>query len=156
MHFFDFDLIRQPTPPDLTPQENKQLLVIYQEGEERQTFLNNILKAAGYHQPSEQLHLLPLQKQNTEMDLSKAIRLLNLQQVIIFGVQPATLGLHFQLANYVPVQVNHIWYLLADDLAIIQSEKAAGKPQKAGALWKAIKARFMRPDVWSAFRSPHL
>ncbi|MEL6355464.1 MAG: hypothetical protein AAFQ37_00880 [Bacteroidota bacterium] len=146
MPFFDFDLIRQPTAPALIARDSKKLLIVYQAGSERLTFLTNILKAAGYDQPSQQLHLLALNSNQDEIDLSATIRQLSLEQIIVFGIQPAALGLHFQLAKYVSVKVNHVWFLLADDLAIIQSEKAAGKPQKAGALWKAIKAKFLRSE----------
>ena len=144
MHFFDFDLINQPEANlgDISPTKEKKMLVFYRDGEERRSFLFSILKAAGYADPEATIHFIPVTDEQYAADLSALIRQLEVNRVMIFGLPPAELGLRLQLGNYVPVEVNNCWFLVADDLAVIRDEKEAGKPQKAGALWKAVKAHF--------------
>lgn len=144
MHFFDFELIQQPTAAfnDFSPDDEKKMLVFYRDGDERRAFLFAILNAAGYAEPERVIHLVPIAEEKLALDLSALVRFLQVNRVIIFGFPHAEMGLRLQLGNYVPVEVNECWYMIADDLAIIRDEKEAGKPQKAGALWKAIKGRF--------------
>lgn len=144
MHFFDFELINQPEAllDDLSPVKEKKMLVFYCDGEGRRSFLFSILKAAGYTNPEAVIHFIPVTEEKYATDLSSLVRQLEINRVMIFGLSPADLGLRLQLGNYVPVEVNNCWFMIADDLAVIRDEKAAGKSQKAGALWKAVKARF--------------
>jgi hypothetical protein len=144
MHFLDFELINQPeaTLDDLSPTAEKKMLVFYCDGAERRSFLFAILKAAGYSDPESNIHLVPISEEKCVLDLSSLLRRLEVNQVMIFGLSPKDLGLRLQLGPYVPVMVNNCWFMVADDLAVIRDEKEAGKPQKAGALWKAVKARF--------------
>ncbi len=145
MQYLDFELIRQPATDSLPFVSNakKSLLVAYIAGEEREQFLFNILRAAGYTNPKEELYLLPLGPGEESQDLSTICRQYQIDQVLIFGLNPKHLGLHLRLGNYVPVQVNQCAFMYGHDLAIIKAEKEDGKPQKAGALWQAIKSNFM-------------
>lgn len=147
-HFFDFDLIRQPEPLDIAEGQAlaAELVVLFLEGEERKDFLLNILKAAGYTNPKEEVLFLPLSEGNAAFDLSTLLLRQSKKPrgVLIFGLKASALGLHFNLGNYIPVEVNGVVYLLADDLLQIKNEKAAGNAQKAGALWRAVKATFAK------------
>lgn len=144
MHFFNFDLINQPDAAldEFSPSTEKKMLLFYRDGAERRSFLFAILKAAGYADPEKQMHLVPVTEAEYTTDLTSLVRHLSVNQVMIFGLPLAAFGLRLQLGHYVPVEVNNYWLLTADDLALIRDEKEAGKPQKAGALWKAVKARF--------------
>lgn len=145
MHFLDFDIIRQPATPELTASTkgSSDLLVVFVEGEERRTFLGSILKAAGFAAFEKEVSLLGVRDASTAMDLSTLLlRESKISRVMVFGIEPKQLGIHFQLAPYVPITVNGHAYLLCDDLATIMTEKAAGKPQKAAALWRAVKIAF--------------
>lgn len=124
----------------------RPLLVLYDPATENQEFLHSILKAAGYQSPETEAWLLAWPRQQS-LDLAALLRHLGTQQLMIFGLDLPPLGLHLQLAPYVPVQLAGNWYLLADGLAEIQAEKAAGKTAKAAALWKAIKSQFMYPQA---------
>lgn len=147
MHFFDFDIVRQPAVPKLEPAEEKQnLLIIFRDGEGKLEFLKSILKAAGYQHPEKELYLLPFSESDASLDLAGLLRHLKVSRAMVFGLSPEPLGYHLRLAPYVPIEINQRWILLADDLADIFSEKEAGKPQKAGALWQAVKAQFLHPS----------
>lgn len=147
MQFLDFDLIRQPAPPELTTltEGSSDLLVVFLEGDERLSFLGSILKAAGFADYEKEVNLLSVAEADTALDLSTLLlRKSNLSRIMIFGIHPKKLGLHFQLAHYVTIEVNHHTYLLGDDLHTIMKEKAAGQTQKAAALWRAVKTAFTR------------
>jgi len=145
MHYLDFNLVHCPNNPETpaVPQGGKKLLVIYRAGAEREQFLFGILRAAGYDDPKQQVGLLPLPDSVTELDGSNLIRTSGAAQLLLFGFEPAALGFHLQLGRYVPVAVNQLLLLVADDLALINAEKQAGNTQKAGALWKAVKGHFL-------------
>ncbi len=144
MHFFSFDLIRQPAAPSLLPLgAAANLLVLYLEGEGKRAFLFSILQAAGYQEPASSVYLYAVKEGSRAIDLTGLLRSLSVDRVLIFGLPLAALGWHLQLAPYVAVQVNQNWCLLADDLGLIEAEKNAGKPQKAAALWKGIKTQFL-------------
>lgn len=144
MHFFSFDLIRQPAAPPLLPlSAAANLLVLYSEGEGKRAFLFSILQAAGYKDPSASVYLYTVGAEARDLDLTGLLRSLSVNRVVVFGLPLSALGWHLQLAPYVPVEVNQTWCMLADDLGQIEAEKNAGKPQKAAALWKGIKAQFL-------------
>lgn len=148
MHFFDFDIIRQPILANEVASVNSseaELLVIYLGGEDRKQFLFNVLKAAGYTDPDVEVVLVALEP-DTPFDLSTLLlrQSKKTQKIMIFGLQPKVLGLHFNLGKYFPAEVNGYTFLLADDLLTIRDEKAAGSAQKAGALWKSVKAAYLK------------
>lgn len=150
MHFFNFDIIRQPVLANevasTVTNDAASLMVVYKGGEDRKAFLFNVLKAAGYTQAEKEVLLITLEGENTAFDLSALLlrQSKKIKKIILFGTEPTQLGLHFNVGTYVPVSVNGYTFLLAHDLILIRDEKAAGKPQKAAALWQSIKAAFMK------------
>lgn len=152
MHYLDFDLIKQPDASEEAVHiGSSDLLVIYLDGEGRKAFLDSILKAAGFDAINEQVSTIRPKAANQDLDLSILLSRLGadaalsdakIKRIMVFGVPPKKLGLHFQISNYAPVVVNGKTYLLADDLETIKAEKEAGNTQKAGALWRAVKAAF--------------
>lgn len=144
MHFLDFSLIRQPEAPALLPiAQPANLLVLFAEGEGKRAFLFNILQAAGYQDPASTVYLQAVAAEDVSLDAIGLLRALAVNRMLIFGLPLPALGLHLHMAAYVPVEVNQNWWMLADDLGLIEAEKNAGKPQKAAALWKGIKAQFL-------------
>ena len=120
----------------------RPLLVLYDQATAAPDFLESILTAAGYQQADQEAWLLGW-SQGAPLDLAALMRHLGSEQLIIFGLDLAPLGLHLQLAPYVPVQLAGVWCMRADGLANIQAEKATGRTAKAAALWKGIKSQFL-------------
>ena len=125
----------------LGPARDLPLLVLYHGELERRAFLLRILSAAGYPEPGTQLHLLEWSP-TTPLDLAGLLRACGARQVILFGYEPAPLGLHFSVSQYFPVEVAGVRYLLADSLEFIETTKAAGDNRAAGALWKGVQDGF--------------
>lgn len=153
MHFYDFDIIRQPslsTSEEGSLNDKKSdeatLMVLLLAGDDRQAFLFNVLKAAGYTAPEKEVVFVELASTHTALDLATLLlrQSKKLKKVMIFGLSPKQLGLHFNVGLYVPVEVNNYTFLLADDLSVIRDEKSTGNTKKAGALWNSVKAAFMK------------
>ena len=146
-----FNLIGQPEVgpalEKLGPARELELLVVYHGELSRRTFLRRILAAAGYDAPGEQLHLLewPVER---DLDLTGLIRALGVTKVMLFGYELAGLGLHFEVANYFPLEVGGVTYLIADSLEYIEDAKAGGDNRAAGALWNGMKDRFCAVDAF--------
>ena len=144
-----FQLIGQPdydaALQKLGPARDLDLLVLYHGELSRRSFLGRILGAAGYRDPGTELHLLEWSAAE-DLDLRGLIRQLGVSKVILFGYPVDRLGLHFSVANYFPVTVGEITYLLADSLEFIEQQKTAGDNRPAAALWNAIKDSFLQPS----------
>ena len=127
----------------LSPDRDRELLVVYYGELARRAFLGRILGAAGYRQPGEDLHLLEWPVTD-DLDLSGLLRNLRARKVILFGYPPEQLGLHFRVANYFPLTVAGVTYLFADSLEHIERTKDEGDNRAAGALWKAIQQAYCK------------
>jgi hypothetical protein len=147
--FPDIDLIGQPNYDDalrqLSPNavEGVDMLVIYDSDIE---FLNKVLGAAGFDEPKLQLQLLEWTAASGPLDLTGLIRHLNIKRVLLFGQDRKALGLHFEVADYFPVQVAGVTYMKNPSAAEIATAKANGNNGPAGALWRGVKGRFMREE----------
>ena len=128
----------------LSPDRNRDLLVLYHGELARRAFLGRILGAAGYRQPGEDLHLLEWPVTD-DLDLAGLVRNLRARKVILFGYAAERLGLHFRVANYFPLTVAGVNYLFADSLEHIERTKEEGDNRAAGALWKAIQQAYCKP-----------
>ena len=127
----------------LSPDRDRELLVMYHGELARRAFLGRILAAAGYRQPGEDLHLLEWPVTD-DLDLAGLLRNLRTRKVILFGYPPEQLGLHFHVANYFPLTVAGVTYLFADSLEHIERTKEEGDNRAAGALWKAIQQAYCK------------
>lgn len=140
-----FTLIDQPTYDEalklLSPARDRKLLVLYHGELARREFLSRILAAAGYDEPGTQLHLLEWPADGA-LDLMGLIRGLEASRVVLFGYELPQLGMHFEVANYLPIRVAGVDFLVADSLAYIEDAKNGGDNRPAGALWNAIKDDF--------------
>ena len=68
----------------------------------------------------------------------------DIKYVLLFGYPPQNLGLNFTLPLYTPVRLNNIIFLAADPIEQIYEERQKGGKQMAGALWKNLKAIFLK------------
>lgn len=145
--FPSFTLIGQPdiagTDLQLTERTDLDLLVVY---DAELPFLERVLAAAGYDEPAHQLHLLRWTPADGDLDLARIVRKFGVKQVMIFGQPPKSLGLHFVVSPFFPVEVAGVTYLIAPSAKSIADAKAAGNNAAAGNLWRAIKAAFLRPN----------
>lgn len=127
----------------LGPARDLPLLVLYHGELARRAFLERVLNAAGYDAPGTQLHLLEWPPAGP-LDLAALVRELGVSQVLLFGYEPAALGLHFRVQQYFPLPVGGVRYLLADSLEFIEDSKERGDTAAAGALWNAVREGFLR------------
>ncbi len=145
--FPDIDLIGQPNYDDalrqLSPNavEGVDMLIVYDTDFE---FLARVLGAAGFDEPKLQLQLLEWKPTSGSLDLIGLVRHLNIKRVLLFGQDLKTLGLHFEVANYFPVQVAGVTYMKSPSAGEIATAKAKGDNGPAGALWRGVKGGFMR------------
>ncbi len=129
-------LERLPTPPSPTA----RLLVVY---DAERPFVERILAAAGYTDLPTQAHLLEWRAEDGGLDLAAMHHHLGVKRVMLFGQPLPALGLHFQVANYFPLEVAGVHFLVAESAAAISRAREAGNNGPAAALWQAIKASFM-------------
>ncbi|MEM9930470.1 MAG: hypothetical protein AAF840_11670 [Bacteroidota bacterium] len=145
--FPDIELIGQPGFAEalrhLAPKAVAEvdMLVIYDTNFE---FLARVLNAAGFEDPQVELHLLPWTEEQGGVDLAALLRHLQVNRVILFGQDLSALGLHFQIADYFPVSIAGVTYLKVPSVDFIATAKAKGDNGPAGALWRAVKAGFMK------------
>lgn len=141
----NFDLIAAPRYaaarqqlPD--PPAESALLVLYDEGYD---FLAKVLTAAGYRDLPDGVHLVVWSAAEEGLDLLALARELNAHRLLLFGQDPARLGLHLQLANFFPVTVAGRRLMLCPSLPQIAAAKAAGDNGPAAALWRGLQNGFL-------------
>lgn len=151
--FIDFQLVDLPELKDSLaylserkvnledPDTGRQLLILYEQGGDTD-FLKGVLNACGYEDPENQAWLVPWPI-DRRLDLTTLQSHLGSDMVLLFGQSMVSLGLHLNLATYTPLSLGETTYLKADALNTIRDEKLEGKPQKAAALWQALKTRFL-------------
>lgn len=146
--FLDFELFaspdRQLKASDLIGQGGREIFIAYEVDsaeKERLNYLKKILGAAkiDLEQDTRSLAVQPgesVQLDSAAFDAFPAY-------ILLFGVKPKQLSLNFQLSAYQPVVYRETTFLWVDSLGTIQEERQAGKNQKAGALWLALKQIFL-------------
>lgn len=143
--FPSFPLIAQPDDAgvdlQLSDRTDLDLLVIY---DAELPFLERVLGAAGYDAPAHQLHLLRWTAEDGGLHLAGIIRRRRVKKVLLFGQDPAGLGLHFVVAPYFPVTVAGVAYMLCPSVQTIADAKANGDNGPAGNLWRGVKAAFLK------------
>lgn len=60
------------------------------------------------------------------------------EQVLVFGVAPAQLGLHIETAYYRPLSFYGVTWLFADALSVLEPDK-----DRKSRLWAALKQMFL-------------
>ncbi|MBX2877045.1 MAG: hypothetical protein KTR30_33305 [Saprospiraceae bacterium] len=146
--FLDFELFASPDkqlqPSDLSGKGSRGIFIAYEADtaeKERLDYLKKILAAAKIDLDQD-VNALALDAE-TSIQLNRSAFATAPQYILLFGVKPKQLSLNFQLPTYSPVSYQGTTYLCVDSLATIQEERMAGKNQKAGALWLALKQIFL-------------
>ena len=145
--FPNIDLIGQPDyaealrqlPPNAVA--GVETLIVY---DDDLAFLSRVLNAAGYDDPALQLHLMHWSSDQGDVDLAGLVRHLKIKKVMLFGQSLKGFGLHFKVVDYFPVEVSGCTYLVCPSVETIATAKTKGDNGPAGALWRAVKAQFMK------------
>lgn len=147
--YIDFDIYRVPeggtAPTNWSGAGKSGILVIStasDEAEADQAFLESILKAAKLSPLDEQVFSLNCAPEE-RLPLAQICQLHQVHTVLIFGHPLPLLGVRAQLPGYTFLRLGELSLLRAHSLKIIRSEREQNKNEKAGALWKALKAKFL-------------
>jgi len=119
----------------------KQLLVLYKKEEKPELLkelLSKILKAAQFD-IEQDVRLVELSSDELFSFTALQSKEVN-KQVIILGLTPSQLGLHFTFEKYIPLHHINCDFLVADSLAMINENR-----QLKAQLWNALKVLFAIP-----------
>ena len=112
------------------------LILMNSKDKEQLDFLGKILKAVQYDITQDVLLIsLP---QETQIDLTKMMRDVDISRVILFGIPLKDIGIHHNLPNYRPVTINSKTFLLAEKLGQISNNQLKKKD-----LWNALQKVFL-------------
>lgn len=99
-------------------------------------FLAKVLLAANLNMAQDTL--LAEIPSNTNVLIAPDLKERQPKQVLVFGLQPAQLGLWFEPPLYQPLSFYGSTWLFADKIAVLEPDKA-----KKAQLWSAIKQIFL-------------
>lgn len=136
--------VEQPVKPVIPqaqfPVLNHKVLILVDEPKQQEMlvsealFLDNVLKAVGHSsENSDILNFSFLSGPDARSVLSEK----RINYFITFGVPLIKLHLDLLLPPYTPKQVEGIWFLLTDPLAVIEADRDLKKK-----LWTALKQMF--------------
>jgi hypothetical protein len=132
--------VKPAVPQAQFPQLNHKVLILIDEPKKKEMlvsealFLDNILKAVG--QSSENSDILNFSFLSGP-DARSVLAEKRINYFITFGVPLIKLRLDLLLPPYTPKQVEGIWFLLTDPLAVIEADVVLKKK-----LWAALKQMF--------------
>lgn len=117
-----------------------------QQGNEELTdFLGKILSAVKLNLVEDTLLLKLTRREN--ISFSDLSRHHSIRQVLLFGIEPRQLGLHFSLPLNVPMSFGGRFFLYTYPLALLFEERTADSRPKAASLWKNLKQLFIDPET---------
>ena len=148
-NYLSFDLVGFPTgkinADKWSGNGTQGILIVVSETEllaKDQEFLENVLAAAKLTPIAEKVILLHCQPEES-VDLSSFCRQHDLHTVFIFGHALPLLGIRAQLSWYEFTRLGELSLLRAHALSNIRQDRQQQKNEKAGALWKALKAKYL-------------
>lgn len=147
-NFFDFDILDVPENNNqagrLSGDNAKEILIVFQnmqDNEELLPFLEKILAAVQLNAQKDTLVLeITTQEKFSFLDLRQRLAF---QHFIAFGIEPQTMGIHYENTLYQPVRYDNCTFLFADDLQKIFEERQQGGKRMSGELWKVLKSLFL-------------
>ena len=110
--------------------------------EEDEVFLQNILQAVKIGPLADQVFLASCTATKT-LPLAQLAREHQIESILLFGSNPKWAGIQAQLPYYSFTRLGDLSLLRAHSLGQIRQERAANKNENAGALWNALKAKFL-------------
>jgi hypothetical protein len=146
--FFDFHLF--PVPESVLPKNTvkgageEEVWIWYEAGKaeqsEMESFLTNVFGAAKIDLAQHTRYTCLTKDESISFSQIKGAD--SARFVFLFGVDAKRIGLHFDLQPYHPVKFGEATYVLADPITEIFEERQAGKKEKSGRLWHALKSCF--------------
>jgi hypothetical protein len=107
-----------------------------------QAFLESVLAAVKLT-PLDAKTLLLVVAPDDRLDLTSFCRHQAIHTVLIFGHQLPLLGIRAELPWYVFTRLGDLSLLRVHALSTIREEREKNQNEKAGALWKALKSKFL-------------
>lgn len=108
--------------------------------EELEDLLGKILSAAGLNLKEDILLLRLTRREN--ISFSNLGRAWPVRHVLLFGIEPKQLGLHFSLPLHQAAELDGIVFLRSHALSEIAEERQSKGRPKAAALWKSLRQLF--------------
>lgn len=146
--FFDFPLFpashELPAPKFCSGENQKNILIILKwesAADELKPFLSKVLTSVKLDIDKDVLIVDKTPENN--IGFNALLKEYTFRHILIFGILPQDLGLHFKLSTYEALSHRGQVYLLADALSEIYEERQSGGKQKAGALWNCLKSIFV-------------
>lgn len=146
--FFDFPLFpasdELPAPEFCSGENQKNILIILKWEsaiDELKPFLSKVLTAVKLDIEKDVFIINKTPENN--IGFNALLKEYTFRHIIIFGILPHELGLHFKLSTYEALSHRDQVYLLADALVDIYAERQSGGKEKAGALWNSLKSIFV-------------
>jgi hypothetical protein len=148
--FLNFDLFPYPSASEceqhLSGTGKRGILLVLSAATAKEEvnleFLDSILKAAQLSPAATNTYRLDLSPGDT-FALAACCHQRQITDVILFGDWRAALGIRAQLPHYSFIRLGGTHYLLAHDLDQLRREREQGHKQHAGALWQALKIRYL-------------
>lgn len=145
--FLNFDLFAVPDPLTAHQQcqgEGKKEVFIAFYGSEKgqlKSFIQKIFQAAKVDLQEDVIYFFSTEKH--PFGLIPLCKDKNCTVAIVFGYTPQEVGVQIQLQPYQITPFNDMKVLFIDALETIYEERQAGKKEKSGALWNALKQLFL-------------
>jgi hypothetical protein len=147
--FLNFDLIALADTEAIAErcegQNARKTLVIFQAAENPEvlrSFLGKVLAAVQLDLTNDVLALTVTPDE--KFSFSGLCQLFDIQSLILFGIKPENLGIHFQFTPYDLLRYEGRAYLFVDDLQLIYEERQQGGKRMSGELWKVLKTLFLK------------
>jgi hypothetical protein len=148
-HYIDFDLFAFPDSHSgaqfVVGEGRSGILVLHTAADalsENQSLLENVFKAVQLAPASAQLFVLDVDQVSSVSAVALA-RHLGANTVYGFGVDWPRVGIRAQLPPYQFVRLGELTFFHAHAIDTIRKDREAKKNEKAGALWNAMKARYL-------------
>lgn len=141
--FLDFKIFPTPETEKMTERvignNARKVLIVFQESEdtaELLDFLQKITTAIKINLAQDTLTLkITAAERYSFIELTKQHQI---NHIVLFGVSPSVLGLHFDLPLYWVARHQERFFLLADSLELIQKDKT-----RKAALWSCLQEMFL-------------
>lgn len=148
-YYIDFDLFAFPDSDSgaksVVGEGRSGILVLHTAADtlpENLSFLENVFRAVQLAPVSTQLFMLDVDRVSGVSAVALA-RHLGANTVYGFGVDWPRVGIRAQLPPYQFVRLGELTFFQAHAVDTVRKDREAKKNEKAGALWNAMKARYL-------------
>lgn len=145
--FYDFDLYAAPESnralQNLQGRGQTGVLAVFEFENDREQdlqYLETILRPLKLDLQND-VFFLALQKKE-HISIASVLQQRDIKFVLLFGGDPKDFGIRLQLPAYEGVKFQGSYFLLADALRQIRTDRENKDNRRAGALWNALKEMF--------------